>query len=231
MSNRTVLFTGYGPYPGVSWNPSGDLVGLLAAHGAAHASVSGAASFLVATATLPVEYDAVAVALAETIERHQPNALVMLGLRPSGLEVCVERVALNLDDAAKTDNRGNLRQGTAIDADGPPAFISALPVEAMRAEFTAAGVPASVSNHAGAYICNRTYYLAQRDSQRSGRCLPCVFIHLPWIGQPGVQRADSNRELELNDLIEPVLKCGAVLLSAAAVGERLDHSVANRPAA
>ena len=210
LSHASALITGFGPYPGVEWNPSGALLPLL---GEAGRLDGGSGS--IAVAELPVAYDTVDAALAEAIELHSPSAVMMLGLRPSGTAVDVERVALNLDDAAKPDNQSVLRRGEAIAPDGPPAFISTAPLDQLCQHFTDVGVPAGISNHAGAYICNRTYYLAQLRAAQGSPERACVFIHLPWIGRPGIARLDGE-PLQLEDLVAPLLRCAQRLAAPAA---------------
>lgn len=201
MSERPVLVTGYGPYPGVDWNPSLAVVEAMAAqHDRAGLAVR----------ELPVEYDSVDEALRTAVTQTSPCAILMLGLRPSGTAVNLERVALNLDDAPKPDNRGVLRDGQLIEPEGPPAIISKLPLGLWCERFMSLGIPAEVSNHAGAYICNRTYYLAHRLSAKLAPVPDCLFVHLPWIGRPGVNRLDGS-PLSVDDLIPPLIQLAAAL--------------------
>lgn len=202
MTSHCVLVTGFGPYPEVDWNPSAALVGELAA---TSGHLFEDAGLRLATAVLPVEYDTVGPALAHAVQEAQAETILLTGLRPSGQCVNLERVALNLDDAGKPDNAGAYRDGQPIDPDGPPAFISPLPLGRMCSIFGDAGVPAEVSNHAGAYICNRCYYLAQLQGRRESKGLESLFVHLPWVGKPGINRHDGG-PLEISDLVSPLAR-------------------------
>lgn len=93
----------------------------------------------------------------------------------------LERVALNLDDSETVDNRGELRVGGMIDAEGPVGYWSTLPLEEMRSRMMAAGTRVSISNHAGTFLCNHVFYAARHEIERSGRRIPCGFVHLPEI--------------------------------------------------
>ena len=198
-----ILITGFGPYPEVPRNPALELVEAL-----------GGAPDL-ATAVLPVEYDTVDAALRRAIADYEPAAVLLTGLRPSGECVNLERVALNLDDAAKPDNAGVLRDGQPIDPSGPPAFISELPLGNFCEPFRAARVPATVSNHAGAYICNRVYYHSRMLAGRSREPFPSLFLHLPWVGKDGVTNEDGE-PLTTEMLVPPVLELARMLLGIAA---------------
>ena len=199
---KSILITGFGPYPGVPSNPSLDLVEALA-------GVPG-----VETAVLPVEYDTVDTVLQQAVKEHAPDALLMTGLRPSGLCVNLERVALNLDDAAKADNAGVMRHGEAIDPKGLPAYISRLPLGKWCGHFIEAGVPAEISNHAGAYICNRVYYHAQAWAGTT-EARPNLFLHLPWIGEAGVDDL-AGKPLTIEALVGPVSALATDMLDLAA---------------
>src|SRR5690606_33751583 len=73
------------------------------------------------------------------------------------------------------------------------AYFTGLPVKAMRMALDAAGIPASVSQTAGTFVCNHVFYglmhaLRRRKGVRGG------FIHVPWSeeqaarhpGEPGM---------------------------------------------
>ena len=67
-------------------------------------------------------------------------------------------VGINIDDARIPDNKGNQPIDVAIQEDGAPAYFSNLPVKTMTEAIKAAGVPASLSNTAGTFVCNHVLY-------------------------------------------------------------------------
>jgi pyroglutamyl-peptidase len=65
--------------------------------------------------------------------------------------------------------------------EAPAAYFSTLPIKAIVRQLRAAGVPASVSNSAGTFVCNHVFYalmhrLATRPELASARG---GFVHLP----------------------------------------------------
>ncbi len=87
-------------------------------------------------------------------------------------------MAINLDDARIPDNAGAQPIDQPITPDGPPAYFSTLPIKAIVAALRAKNIPASVSNTAGTFVCNRIFYdlmqtLSADPSIRGG------FIHVP----------------------------------------------------
>ena len=71
-----------------------------------------------------------------------------------------ERVAINQDDARIPDNEGNQPIDLPIRLDGAPAYFSSLPIKAMVQAIKKEGLPASVSNTAGTFVCNHLMYQA-----------------------------------------------------------------------
>jgi pyroglutamyl-peptidase len=95
--------------------------------------------------------------LREAVARVGPDAVVCFGQADGRSRISVERVALNLDDAASADNEGVV-SAQPIRPDGPPAYWSTLPVEAIVEALRAEGIPAATSRDAGGYLCNHVFY-------------------------------------------------------------------------
>jgi pyroglutamyl-peptidase len=75
---------------------------------------------------------------------------------------------------------------------GPAAYFSRLPIKAIVAALHEAGLPASVSQTAGTFVCNHVFYglmhmLRRRPRTRGG------FMHLPLLPQ---QAAATGRPPE-----------------------------------
>ncbi len=63
-----------------------------------------------------------------------------------------------MDDARIEDNEGNQPIDISIYEDGENAYFSNLPIKAMVKEMIDNGIPASVSNTAGTFVCNHVMY-------------------------------------------------------------------------
>jgi pyroglutamyl-peptidase len=198
-----VLLTGFGPFPGVDSNPS-ELVALElgARPGLRHE---------VLAEVLPVEYEAAGARVRELITAHEPDAVVCLGTAAKRVEINLERVALNLDDAAIPDNAGRHLVGEPIVEDGPAAYWSTLPLDRMREALASLKVPAVISNHAGAYVCNHVFYSARHQIELTRLPAPCGLIHLPLPAEllPGEERSEST--LPMATLVDAVERCLGVL--------------------
>ncbi|CAN2169760.1 Pcp Pyrrolidone-carboxylate peptidase (N-terminal pyroglutamyl peptidase) [Candidatus Nanopelagicaceae bacterium] len=159
-----VLLTGFEPFGKASSNPSGEIV----------KQISGEN---IVTAILPVAYAQSAERLLALIAEHNPDVVICLGQAEGRKEITPERVAINLDDARLADNEGVLRNDVKILEDGPDAYFSTLPLKQIVDAIKAAGVPASVSLSAGAFLCNHVFYVSQ--NKFAGTKVRSGFVHVP----------------------------------------------------
>ena len=127
---------------------------------------------------LPVNFKRAGEAVREMLNTKRPDILIMLGQRGKGQSVDIERIAVNLMDSVNPDNDGYCPQEQTICADGEPAYFSNLPVKALRDALLQKNIPAKVSNSAGLYVCNSTYYNALDEIYRHSLPVKAVFVHL-----------------------------------------------------
>ena len=137
----------------------------------------------VVTGILPVSFKRVEEAICGLIDEAEPDVMIMLG--QSGKSDCIkiERVALNIMDSDKGDNDGYAPDEEPIEAGGAPAYFSNLSVKRFRDVLLKEGIPAIVSNSAGLYVCNRTYYSTLHKIATSKMKTKAVFVHLPCISE------------------------------------------------
>ncbi len=159
-----VLLTGFEPFGTATSNPSGEIV----------KQISGDN---IVTAILPVTYAQSAERLLALIAKHNPDVVICLGQAEGRTQITPEKVAINLDDARLPDNAGVQRSDIKILDNGPDAYFTTLPVKEMVDAAKAAGVPASVSLSAGAFLCNHVFYIAQ--NKFAGSKVRSGFIHVP----------------------------------------------------
>lgn len=168
-----VLLTGFESFADVAVNPSQQVVEHLAKR-----NIRPEIELI--TAVLPVEYDGSGKRLLGLIHAHKPDAIMMLGIARNRENMNLERVALNIDDAPTPDNANVSRKGFPIIWEtSPVAYLSTLPIMLMQEGLEKAGLPATISNHAGTYICNHVFYLASYEYDRMNQYIPLGFIHLP----------------------------------------------------
>lgn len=169
MASRKVLLTGFEPFGGASFNPSGAVVEAIAEHG-----VDG---FEIVTAILPVEFKRSAAMLIELISTNKPDVVISLGQAEGRDFIGPEQVAINLADARIADNAGVKLENQPINTGAADGYFSTLPIRAIVDAISALGISAKISYSAGAFICNEIFFTAQSFLQ--GSTVISGFIHLP----------------------------------------------------
>lgn len=169
---KKILITAFEPFGGRGRNPALEVMA-----GLKPAAFKGCRLY---RERMPVSGKAVGGRIAALISRLKPDRLVCLGLAAGETGLRVERFALNIQDYGIKDNSGYMPEGKPIAGDGPAAyFVNADPLKLASAA-RAAGAPAYVSNHAGAYVCNHLMYEAMRAIAAGGLKTKFAFLHLPF---------------------------------------------------
>lgn len=172
---KKVLLTGFEPFGGSEVNSSWETavrVGQLAPK-----------DVCMETLLLPVSFMRAGKKIREALKEKRPDVLVMLGQRGKGESIYIERIAINMMDASSSDNDGYHPQEQTIVDEGEAAYFSNLPVKTLRDALLHRGIPARVSNSAGLYVCNSTYYNALNEIYEQGLSIKVVFVHLPRISE------------------------------------------------
>lgn len=166
-----VLLTGFEPFAQDALNPSWEVARAL--DGWQHAGAT------VRAVQLPCVFGEAAIHLDRALQQWQPTLVVCLGLAGGRTDLTPERVAINIDDARIPDNAGRQPVDTAVQTGGPAAYFSTLPIKAMVRDMRAQGVPASVSNTAGTFVCNHIFYALMHRLAAAGGTVRGGFIHVP----------------------------------------------------
>jgi pyroglutamyl-peptidase len=162
---------GFGPFGEHAVNPSELLVRALAARGDPG----------LVTEVLAVSGQRVADAIPDLMRRHRPRLWLGVGLAAGRTALSIEAVAVNLrhwlGDEADTDGVTVDRQPVA--KDGPAAYLTTVPVEAVLRAWKEAGIPGYVSQTAGSYLCNMSFYTAAHTASELGLGCMVGFLHVP----------------------------------------------------
>ncbi len=169
-----VLITGFDPFDSEAINPAWEAVNALPN------VIDG---IEVIKVQIPTVFKKSAKKLFETIEAVKPDAVICVGQAGGRFDFNVERIAINVDDARIPDNEGKQPIDEQIFEDGENAYFATLPIKAMVEEARKAGVPASVSNTAGTFVCNHIMYSLLYYISKNNLNIRGGFIHVPYIAQ------------------------------------------------
>lgn len=192
-----VLITGFDPFGGEDINPALEAVKLLPQN------ISGAE---IIKLEIPTVFIKSLEKIEEAIVKHNPDIVISVGQAGGRFGVTPERVAINLDDARIKDNEGNQPIDISIFEDGEAAYFSNLPIKSMVKEMCEGGIPASVSNTAGTFVCNHVMYGVLYLINKKYPGIKGGFIHVPYIpsqvvtkpGTPSMSLTDISKGLELS---------------------------------
>lgn len=171
---KKLLITGFDAFGGKEINPSWEAVKLLP---------NQIREYELCKLQLPTVYEKAAVILLEKAAEILPDVIISVGQAGGRDAVTPERIAVNIRAARIADNAGMLLDGDRISPDGPAAYFSTLPVEAMRDAIRSANLPSAVSNSAGTFVCNDVMYSALHRYWGTG--VRCGFIHVPYLPEQG----------------------------------------------
>ena len=166
-----ILLTGFEPFGGEEINPAWEVARALDGERLGGAQVHAR--------QLPCVFGRSLAVLHEALHEVQPALVLALGQAGGRCDFSVERVAINVDDARIADNHGAQPIDQPIVPGGPAAYFSTLPIKAMVAGLRAAGLPASVSQTAGTFVCNHVFYGLQH--QLAGSAVRSGFMHVPYL--------------------------------------------------
>lgn len=126
----------------------------------------------------------------EAIAKYDPDVILSIGQAGGRSDITVERIGINIDDCRIPDNEGNQIIDEPVYPDGPAAYFVTLPIKSMVQKIQEKGIPASVSNTAGTFVCNHVTYgvchlvATKYPGKRSG------FIHIPFLPQQVIAQKD-----------------------------------------
>lgn len=189
-----ILVTGFDPFGGEKVNPALEAVKSLSSviHGAEIRWVE-----------IPTVFYQSAEVLEAEIVRYQPDVVLCIGQAGGRASLTPERVAINQDDARIPDNQGNQPIDTPIRLDGEAAYFSTLPIKAMVQAIKEVGLPATVSNTAGTFVCNHLMYQALYLADKKFSHMRAGFMHIPYMTEQVINKPNTA-SMNLADIVKGI---------------------------
>lgn len=189
-----ILVTGFDPFGGEPINPAIETVKRLP-------DVIAGAEIL--KLEVPTVCHKSLQVIDEAIKKYDPDVILSIGQAGGRPDITVERVGINVDDCRIPDNEGNQKIDEPVYPDGPAAYFVTIPIKAMVQKIQSKGIPASISNTAGTFVCNHVTYgvchlvATKYLGKRSG------FIHIPYLPQQ-VTNKSNMPSMSQNLLVEGI---------------------------
>lgn len=189
---KKVLITGFEPFGGEKVNPALEAVKMLPD------IIEGAK---IVKLEVPTVFKKSIKKLDECIEKERPDVTICVGQAGGRFDITVERVAINIDDARIPDNENNSPADEKIFKDGKNAYFASLPIKAIVKNITDAGIPASVSDSAGTFVCNHLMYGLLYLIDKKYNNMTGGFIHVPFIPQQASGRKNTP-SMNISDIVK-----------------------------
>jgi len=206
-----ILLTGFGPFPGAPFNPTGRLAQQLA-----H-SRQLARGVRLTSHVFRTSYEAVDRELPALLNRIQPDVLVMFGLATRTRHIRIELRARNTATRVVADAAG-CRPGGGTIAPGATASLALrIPAQRLVKAARSAGVKAALSRDAGRYLCNYLCWRATEAAARPNGPKVAAFIHVPRVRGAGSWGAPLT--------FAQLVRAGEAIVLAAVAGARTSAAV------
>ena len=126
---------------------------------------------------------------------YEPDVIICVGQAGGRMSITPEVIGINLREAHIPDNAGNQPANVPVVSNAPAAYFSTLPIRKMVQYINEAGIPASLSYSAGAFVCNDVLYTLL--NHYSDTTTLVGFIHVPYLPE---QAGDKFFSLPLDKI-------------------------------
>jgi pyroglutamyl-peptidase len=189
MPSKVILLTGFEPFGGEKVNPS-----ILACRRLDGKMYNG---YTVRVEEVPLRFSEIRETIEGHIKRQSPAAVISTG-QGGGSWLNLERVAINVADVTRVAyNCGTKPCDVPLIDGGPAAYFTGLPVRRLLGKVRAGGVPAEISNSAGAFGCNQIFYHLMEYVAREMLGIPAGFIHVPKLPEQVAATKEPHMSLDL----------------------------------
>ena len=194
-----ILLTGFGPFPGIESNHTQTI----AEH---FKKNSKKLEYQLITSIIPVTFSDGKTIIPKLIEEHHPDYVLVMGVKSTSSEFCLEKIAINALHSTKPDFKGNFANHEKILTDAREAFFSDIDLCTWCQDLNEKGILAAVTYSAGTYVCNQTFYLFSHYLSKYSSSNRVVLLHVPRL--PSQIPEDSNdMGMEYNTILEGVKIC------------------------
>ena len=200
---RTVLLTGFGPFPGAQFNPTQALVRDLAR--------LRRPNLRVVPHIFCTSYAAVDRELPALVAKYKPDALLMFGLHGRARTIRIETLARNARSRVR-DVDGTVAASRAIARGEAARFPLPSPARRLWLAARKVQVRAEISNNAGGYLCNYLCWRAGEAARRTDGPRICAFVHVPLTSRNVRPRGPARHRIGQSELT----RAGAAILAALA---------------
>ena len=180
---KKILLAGFDPFGEEEVNPATEAVKCM--------NEEVIENYVVSTIEVSTIFDKCIEQLTDAINRINPDLVICVGQAGGRPDISIERVAINVNDARIPDNNGNQPIDTPVIPLGPSAYWSTLPIKAIVKSLKEDGIPASVSQTAGTFVCNHIFYGLMHELASNHSSVRGGFIHIPFLPEQTAEKPEQ----------------------------------------
>ena len=193
---KKILITAFEAFGSYSHNPCTDIANEV------DGFTDATNSYFIKHKIVPVSRFRSITEVCETVEKMEPDVLIMLGVAENKCKITPEKLAINHDDFKIPDNDGNQPAEEFIIPSAPLSYFTSLPIKSMVSQIEARGIPAEISYSAGTYVCNHLYFGVLHHIEKQKLDLKTCFVHIPFPREFGLE---YNNNPCFSDILDAVL--------------------------
>ena len=206
---KSVLITGFGPYPGVPHNPSGKLARALADQAS-----NIWPDFHFTPNIFATEWSSAHRKIKDLFNKYDPVLALHFGMGRQKHALHIERRARNYA-SGDSDQVGCAGCDGPIHSKSPIRLTTNFPVMQAFSELDARGIPVHISNNAGTYLCNYLFYNTLLEADNRTNPPITGFVHLPTciIGNEKPERRQTENRAKSRLTWPQLMDAGLILLA------------------
>jgi pyroglutamyl-peptidase len=188
-----IAITGFGPFPGVPFNASQELIRDLA-----EAPPPLPPGTQLHAAALPTDWRLAIERLDRFMAEVKPHVALHFGVSSRARGFVIERRAYN-QTSSRADCSGGFAEGRCLRRGGPASVQTRLPAARLVQRLRMEGIAATLSDDPGRYLCNAVMFASVCASASSApnpqfvhRSALAGFVHIPALMPPGVMHAGGG---------------------------------------
>lgn len=177
---KKILLAGFDPFGEEKINPATEAI----------KNINGEVieNHVISTLEVSTIFDECIHQLEEAINKINPDLVICIGQAGGRPHIDLERIAINVNDARIPDNNGKQPIDTPVIPAAPAAYWSTLPIKAIVESLKDNGIPASISQTAGTFVCNHIFYGLMHELYTKHSSIRGGFIHVPFLPEQTVSK-------------------------------------------
>ena len=195
---KKILLTGFDPFGEEKINPSYEVI--------SEFKKLDLPDIEITIIRLPVVFGEAIDLITSSIEKIKPTLILSLGQAGGSMGVRIERIGININSSSAADNKGNKLEDEFIIENGPAAYFATIAIRKTLLKLQENGIPATISNSAGTYVCNNVMYgtLHYLATTKEFNNTKYGFIHIPFLPKQVAEKKKLFPSMSIEKMLQAI---------------------------